>query len=210
MSIKSLNSTTDIYYTRLPSNTKECVSNKPFVKTFFVQIKSFWEPWNGSKSFKSCRSVPGVMGGMPLIYYDVTHERFPPQPTVVGVNYLIGDKLCQFLVTLEGAPYGNYITIQDISQIRKKIQEYLVNVLVYPTTSSFIAGETVISFITLTVNNLIIIGRVTVTFRHLVHVNGSRRSSDDAMTTRRIIRLAPISGVWVCEQGPSRLQWLVG
>lgn len=70
--------------------------------------------------------------------------------------------------------------------------------------------RTVITFITLTVDSLIIIGRVTVTFRHLVHVSGSRRSSDDAMTTRWIIRRAPISGVWVCEQGPSRLQWLVG
>lgn len=31
---------------------------------------------------------------------------------VVGVNYLIGDKLCQFLVTLESALYGNDITIR--------------------------------------------------------------------------------------------------
>lgn len=57
---------------------------------------------------------------------------------------------------------------------------------------------------------MIIIGRVTVTVRHLVHVRGGRRSSDDAMTTRWIIRRTPIRGVWIREQWASRLQWLVG
>lgn len=69
--------------------------------------------------------------------------------------------------------------------------------------------RTVISLIALTSYDLIIIGRVTVTIRQLVHVSGGRRSSDDAITTRLIIRRAPKSGVWVCEQGASRLQWLV-
>lgn len=69
---------------------------------------------------------------------------------------------------------------------------------------------TMISFITLTGCDLIIVGRVTVTIWHLVHVSGSRRSSDDAMTTRQIIRRAPISGILVCEWRASRLQWLVG
>lgn len=68
---------------------------------------------------------------------------------------------------------------------------------------------TVISLIALTSNDLIIISWVTITIGHLVHVSGGRRSSDDAMTTRRIIRRAPMSGVWVCVQGASRLQWLV-